>query len=108
VRLQIGNAEVIHGKAEFVGALQTFFGSVTSFRHTVTDVWSELDAVIAELRVQYTRLDGSKVTLPCCNVFRVRDGAVADYRVYMDITPVYDLGEPPKRPIETSRSSRAR
>jgi ketosteroid isomerase-like protein len=37
----------------------------------------------------YTRLDGAELTLPCCNVFRVRDGAVADYRVYMDIAPVY-------------------
>jgi ketosteroid isomerase-like protein len=89
VRLQIGNAEVVLGKAEFVQALQAFFGSVTSFRHTVTNVWSDHDAVIAELQVQYTRLDGRKLTLPCCNVFRVRDGAVSDYRVYMDITPVY-------------------
>jgi hypothetical protein len=28
--------------------------------------------------------------LPCCNVFRLRDGFVADYRVYMDINPVYE------------------
>jgi ketosteroid isomerase-like protein len=89
VRLQIGNAEIVRGKADFVEALQAFVGSVTSFRHTVTNVWSDLDAVIAELTVHYTRLDGGEVTLPCCNVFRLRDGAVTDYRVYMDITPVY-------------------
>jgi ketosteroid isomerase-like protein len=90
VRLQIGNADVVHGKAQFVDALQMFFGSVAGFRHTVTNVWSDLDAVITELKVHYTRLDGGEVTLPCCNVFRVRDGAVSDYRVYMDITPVYE------------------
>jgi ketosteroid isomerase-like protein len=89
VRLQIGNADVVNGKREFTEALSTFFASVAAFRHTVTNVWSDLDAVIAELRVHYTRLDGTELTLPCCNVFRVRDGAVADYRVYMDITPVY-------------------
>jgi ketosteroid isomerase-like protein len=89
VRLQIGNADVVNGKAEFVQALQAFVVSVASFRHTVTNVWSDVDAVIAELRVHYTRLDGTEVMLPCCNVFRLRDGAVADYRVYMDITPVY-------------------
>jgi ketosteroid isomerase-like protein len=89
VRLQIGNADVVNGKAEFAEALQAFVGSVASFRHTVTHVWSDVDAVIAELKVHYTRLDGTKLTLPCCNVFRLRDGAVADYRVYMDITPVY-------------------
>lgn len=89
VRLQIGNADVVEGKAAFVRELQAFFGSVAEFRHTVTNVWSDLDAVIAELTVHYTRLDGTEVTLPCCNVFRLLDGAVADYRVYMDITPVY-------------------
>jgi ketosteroid isomerase-like protein len=89
VRLQIGNADVVDGKAEFAAALSAFFASVAAFRHTVTNVWSDLDAIIAELRVHYTRLDGAELTLPCCNVFRLRDGAVADYRVYMDITPVY-------------------
>jgi ketosteroid isomerase-like protein len=89
VRVQIGNADVVTGKAEFVEALHVFVGSVSSFRHTVTIVWSDVDAVIAELRVHYTRLDGTELTLPCCNVFRLRDGAVGDYRVYMDITPVY-------------------
>jgi ketosteroid isomerase-like protein len=89
VRLQIGNAPVVNGKSEFVDALSAFFLSVPGFRHTVTNVWSDLDAVIAELKVHYTRLDGTEVTLPCCNVFRLREGAVADYRVYMDITPVY-------------------
>jgi ketosteroid isomerase-like protein len=89
VRLQLGNADIVNGKAEFVEALETFFGSVAGFRHAVMNVWSDSDAVIAELRVHYTRLDGTVVTLPCCNVFRLRNGAVADYRVYMDITPVY-------------------
>jgi ketosteroid isomerase-like protein len=89
VRLQIGNADVVNGKPEFVEALQTFVVSVASFRHTITNVWTDADAVIAELKVRYTRLDGTELTLPCCNVFRLRDGAVADYRVYMDITPVY-------------------
>jgi ketosteroid isomerase-like protein len=89
VRLQIGNAAIVNGKADFVEALSTFFASVAGFRHTVISVWSDLDAVIVELRVHYTRLDGTELTLPCCNVFRLRDGAVADYRVYMDITPVY-------------------
>jgi ketosteroid isomerase-like protein len=89
VRLQLGNSDIVEGKAAFMRELRAFFGSVADVRHTVTNVWSDLDAVIAELKVHYTRLDGTEVTLPCCNVFRLHDGAVADYRVYMDITPVY-------------------
>jgi ketosteroid isomerase-like protein len=33
--------------------------------------------------------DGGEVTLPCCNVLRLRDGLVAEYRSYIDATPVY-------------------
>ena len=80
---------VRQGKSAFVGTLQTFFASVAGFRHVVTNVWSDREALIAELEVHYTRFDGTEKTLPVCNVFRLRDGAVADYRVYMDVTPIY-------------------
>ena len=89
VRLQIGNAPVVEGKRAFVESLEAFAASVSSFAHTVTQVWSDRNALIAELTVHYERLDGRELTLPCCNVFRFRDGLVADYRVYMDINPVY-------------------
>lgn len=89
VRLRLGNAEMVEGKSAFVEAVHAFHDSVAGFRHDVVDVWSDGDALIAELEVHYTRLDGGEITLPCCNVFRLRDGSVADYRVYIDITPVY-------------------
>lgn len=89
VRLQIGNSPVVVGKAAFVESLEAFVASVASFDHTVTSLWTDREALIAELQVHYTRLDGRELTLPCCNVFRLRDGLVADYRVYMDINPVY-------------------
>ena len=60
VRLRLGNAEPVQGRS-----------------------------AIAEFDVHYTRLDGGEVTLPCCNVFRLRDGLVAEYRSYIDATPVY-------------------
>jgi ketosteroid isomerase-like protein len=89
VRLRLGNAEVVEGKSAFAEAVHAFYASVAGFRHDVINAWSDRDALIVELEVHYTRLDGGQVTLPCCNVFRLRDGSVADYRVYIDITPVY-------------------
>jgi ketosteroid isomerase-like protein len=47
------------------------------------------DIVIAEMTVHYSRLDGTSVSLPCCNVFRTHDGAIADYQIYMDVNPVF-------------------
>jgi ketosteroid isomerase-like protein len=89
VRLRLGNAEVVEGKSAFVEAVDAFYDSLAAFRHDVLNVWSDGDALIAELEVHYTRLDGGEITIPCCNVFRLRDGSVSDYRVYIDLTPVY-------------------
>ena len=91
VRLRLGNAEPVEGKPAFVVSVNAFIGSVGGFRHEVLNVWSDGDALIAEFDVHYTRLDGDEVTVPCCNVFRLRDGLVAEYRSYIDATPVYSL-----------------
>lgn len=92
VRLRLGNAGMVQGKSAFVAAVNAFLGSVAGFRHQVLNVWSDGDALIAEFDVHYTRLDGHEVTVPCCNVFRLRDDLVAEYRSYIDATPVYAAG----------------
>jgi ketosteroid isomerase-like protein len=89
VCLRLGNAEPVEGRSAFLEAVNAFLASVAGFRHQVLNVWSDGDALIAEFDVHYTRLVGGEVTLPCCNVFRLRDGLVAEYRSYIDATPVY-------------------
>ena len=42
----------------------------------------------------YLRVDGVELNLPCCSVFRVSDGLVRDYRIYMDVNPVIAGGGP--------------
>ena len=89
VHTRMGNQDGVEGKAAFKQAAETFLGSIAAIRHEIHSIWSVDDAVVAELSVHYTRLDGGQLTLPCCNVFRLRDGLVVDYRVYMDVSPVY-------------------
>jgi ketosteroid isomerase-like protein len=89
VRMRLANAEPVQGKSAFVEAVDAFLASVAGFRHEVLNVWRDGDALIGEFDVHYTRLDGGEVTLPCCNVFRLRDGLVGEYRSYIDATPVY-------------------
>ena len=89
VRLRLGNAEMIQGKTAFVDAVNGFLGSVAAVRHEILHVYDDGDAAIVEFDVHYTRHDGDVVTLPCCNVFRLRDGLISEYRSYVDATPVY-------------------
>jgi ketosteroid isomerase-like protein len=89
VMLRLGNAEPIKGKTGLVDAVNAFLASIAAVRHEVLHVYTDGDIAIVEFDVHYTRHDGDVVTLPCCNVFRLRDGLIAEYRSYMDAAPVY-------------------
>jgi ketosteroid isomerase-like protein len=89
VQLRLGNADTIQGKTAFVDAVNAFLASIAGVRHEILTVYSDGDAAIIEFDVHYTRRDGNVVTIPCCNVFRLRDGLIAEYRSYIDATPVY-------------------
>jgi ketosteroid isomerase-like protein len=89
VTLRLGNADPIKGKAGLVDAVNAFLASIAAVRHEIVRVYTEGDTAIVEFDVHYTRHDGDVVTLPCCNVFRLRDGLIAEYRSYMDAAPVY-------------------
>ncbi|SRR6266540_1069211 len=94
VQLRLGNAEMIQGKSAFVDAVNAFLGSVAAVRHEILHVFTDRDMAIVEFDVQYTRRDNNVVTIPCCNVFRLRGGLIAEYRTYIDATPVYADGDP--------------
>lgn len=51
---------------------------------------SDLDTIELPVgtAVRYRRLAGRELNLPCCNVFRVTDGLLRDYRTYVDVNPV--------------------
>jgi ketosteroid isomerase-like protein len=89
VQLRLGNLPESRGRSAFVDAVKAFHGSVARVHHEILSVYSDGDVAVVEFDVHYTRLDERSVTLPCCNVFRLRDGLIAEYRSYMDATPVY-------------------
>ena len=91
VHFQFGNSEPAVGHDGFAATAANLQTVVAGISHDLNTVWTVQDpdpAVICEMTVTYERHDGSRLTLPCANVFRLRDGRIADYRIYMDINPV--------------------
>jgi ketosteroid isomerase-like protein len=89
VRLRLGNAPLITGKPAFVEAVEGFLKSVAGVHHEILHVYADHDVAVVEFDVHYSRHDGGSVVLPCCNVFRMQDSLISEYRSYMDATPVY-------------------
>ena len=46
VRLRLGNAELIQGRAAFVGAVNSFLASVAGVRHEIVSVFRDADEAI--------------------------------------------------------------
>ena len=90
VYFRFGNADPTHTRSELVASARAFVGSIAGIHHEFVDIWEIGNGtVVAILDVHYRRLDGRELNLPCCNVFRVSDGLIRDYRIYMDINPVF-------------------
>ncbi len=53
--------------------------------HTIHMMFSRDDTAIFEVTSHFTRLaDQTAIDLPCTDIYRFRDGRIADWRVYAD------------------------
>jgi limonene-1,2-epoxide hydrolase len=89
VYLRLGSQEPILSKEAFIASVEASVASIAGTRHEILAAWDVGAAVVLEMTVHYRRHDGSEIALPCCNIFRFSGGRIADYRMYMDIAPVY-------------------
>jgi ketosteroid isomerase-like protein len=92
VQLVFGNADPIVGKAAFADAMRESRATLQSVRHEIHDLWEVAEdeaVVVSVMTVHYTKLNATVVSLPCCNVFRMVGDRVADYRIYMDPSPLF-------------------
>jgi len=86
---RFGSQPEVRGRAAVTEAVRGFFSTISGLSHQLARQWSGDDAVVVEGHVTYTRLDGSRVTLPFADVLETRDGKVGDYRIYIDIAPLF-------------------
>ena len=88
-RFRFGSAPAVDGRAAVREAVQAFFDSIAGLEHSLSASASVGTTLFTEGDVTYTRHDGSMITLPFADVFELRDGRIADYKIYMDIGPLY-------------------
>ena len=86
---RFANQPAARGHDAIAATVAGFFAAVKGLRHEILRTWSVPDHAICEGRVTYIRHDGSQVTLPFVNVLELRGDLIADYRVYIDATPLF-------------------
>ena len=84
-----GNWPTVKGRDEVAGSVDNFFSSIKGLEHRLIDTWSVEGVDIVEVEVTYTRHDDSTVDLTAACIFRLEGDLISDYRIYMDISPLY-------------------
>jgi ketosteroid isomerase-like protein len=88
-RFRFGNgADVIGGDA-ITAAVTGFFSAIRSSKHSLLASWGTNTSAGCEGEVTYTRHDGSVVTYPFANVFRLRGEKISSYHIYIDISTLF-------------------
>ncbi len=87
---QFANAPEVVGRANVVRALAAFYETIDALRHELLGVWEVGNTTVVRMRVTYTRLDGSEVSMPAAVIFeRGDDGLIIDYRIFIDQAPLF-------------------
>ncbi len=86
---RFGNGPEVRGSDAIRAAVAGFFGTIAALEHRITDTWAQPGAVICRGEVTYTRKDGTRLTVPFADVFGMREGQIVDYRIYMDVSPLF-------------------
>ncbi|UGS36382.1 nuclear transport factor 2 family protein [Capillimicrobium parvum] len=87
--MRFGNAEPVRGRAAIRDAWAGFCETVDGVEHEVVEQWQPAGATIVESNVTYTRKDGGRVTVPVVTIYREVGGLIADYRVFIDLAPLF-------------------
>lgn len=95
---RFGNSESAVGRAQVEQRASGFFSMISGLSHQITGVWSgswesgEVKSVEAE--VTYTRQDGTRTQpLPVTSTIRMEGGRIKDYRIFMDVSPLFAQSE---------------
>jgi len=86
---RFGSAPAVKGRDAIRAAVDGFFGTIAGSRHAIHKTLGDGATRVVEGEVTYTRLDDSQVTLPFTDVFEYEGDLISQYKIYIDVSPLY-------------------
>ncbi len=86
---RFGSAPAAVGRDAVREAVSGFFESIQGLSHELGKIVSSGDTLVTEGEVTYTRHDGSTITIPFVDVFEYDGELISEYKIYMDIAPLF-------------------
>jgi ketosteroid isomerase-like protein len=89
VVFRFGNGEPVVGRAAVREAVAGFFSTIDGLSHRILNSWDVDDLTIVQADVEYHRKDGKHVTVPNADILTFDGDLVRDWRIYIDLAPVF-------------------
>lgn len=86
---RFSNNPEVTGKENIVPFLEGFFSSIKGTKHDQIEHWEIPDGVVMNGKVTYTRLDGSKYSCWFSNTFKLKEGKIKEYLIFVDNSKLY-------------------
>ena len=86
---RFGSAPPVLGRASIQAAVEGFFATIAGCSHVVRNTISDGATLVCEGEVTYRRHDGTEITLPFTDIFHYDGDHIAQYKIYMDTSPLY-------------------
>lgn len=83
-----GSTPPVEGKPAIREYVAGFFSMFKALGHTLEGTWTHPDAVFVQGQVHYTNHDGSTLSLPFLNCFKMQGELIQEYLIYIDPTPL--------------------
>jgi len=89
VRFRIGNQPLLEGREAVRTAIAGLFALMQHIEHHPIQLWVEGDRIALQAEVTFRLTNGQEVKLPYMNALQVVDTLICDYRIHIDLQPVF-------------------
>ncbi len=86
---RFGNMPAIAGKSQIGPFLDGFFQSIKAIKHDQIEIWDLNEVKFMNGRVTYTRHDGSELSVPFSNTFKMQGDKIKEYLIFADTSELY-------------------
>jgi ketosteroid isomerase-like protein len=86
---RFGSAPSVQGRRSIQAAVEGFFATIKGCKHTISNSLRQDDTLVCEGEVAYQRHDGREVILPFTDVLEYSGELISQYKIYIDISPLY-------------------